>query len=617
MECPWRYTHINHLHLDYRHSTATHPQSIRIRGRPNTKVARLCELLQATIPAMPAGVAKELELSHLDQQPHIRVYGRYYIIFPFPDISRAHAAKEALHTGFKEVLRRFPYLAGSVDIPDPSTELLRVRYPDPIDLEAEARRIFTVSYDDAQHDYKSLARREFSPDELPATIFCPNELKHHAGLGEDAYAEKMTSLQKGPIPVFASQATFIPGGLVVSAWFHHAVIDGTGNRRIQEIWSDAVRALSTQQNELPPVHPPARLYRVPSYSDQLHPLNELVKQWNEIPDPSSARQALATLVQQADAAGQSTDTLTTPMTKRYELRKGPDRGSNKVVAEMFRLSSPGINNLRNELSDKTGKRVSHFTALAAIIWANVVRARSASMTASGNTQSTLAVVVDLRKFLPAPFSSPDYLGNLVLSAMPTLNHDGVPASLEGLTAKITDALHAINATWAVTQINSVLNNPTEAQHSLLKFSKGPDLYITSWQHLGANNKWYIPGTSKPNATAIRRAAWVSEGGIVVLPREEDKEGQEGQPYEIMISLTKADMERFRDGLEQGGWLVDSAPGTNKEQTYSAILSRRLTGFGLAYGGVLCLLIVIVFGCALYQSARGASIAHFPAQNELK
>ena len=50
---------------------------------------------------MPTGTPKELELSHLDQQPHIRVYGRYYIIFPFPDISRAHEAKEALHNGFK------------------------------------------------------------------------------------------------------------------------------------------------------------------------------------------------------------------------------------------------------------------------------------------------------------------------------------------------------------------------------------------------------------------------------------------------------------------------------------------------------------------------------------
>ncbi|CAI9628617.1 unnamed protein product [Alternaria burnsii] len=515
---------------------------------------------------MPGDTTKELELSHLDQQPHIRVYGRYYIIFPFPDITYAHAAKEALHTGFKEVLRRFPYLAGTVDIPDPSTQLLRVRYPDPIDLEAEARRVFTVSYDDAQHDYDALAEDAFEPGELPATIFCPNELKYHAGLGSDPYAERMTSLQKGPVPVFATQATFIPGGLVLSAWFYHAVLDGTGNARIQKIWSDAVRALHPQASK--PV------------------LRAIIKEWNDIPDPSSARSALATLVQEAGVADSFADHSGNPLlAKRYELRKGPDEGLQKVITNMFRFSSPALQKLRSQLSTKTGRNISIFTALSAIIWGNIVHARSALLAASDNKQSTLAVVVDLRKYLPIPFSSPDYLGNLVLSALPTLDLENavpdrvtslreealhapdsffpamtVPADqqsfcLENLAVKITDALHAVDAAWAITQINSVLTNPTEAQQSLLKFPKGPDLYITSWQRMGADREWYIPGTSTPNATAIRRAAWVSEGGIVVLPREEDKEGQEGEPYEVMLSLTQADMERFEYGLQSAGWLT--------------------------------------------------------------
>ncbi|CAN9219416.1 unnamed protein product [Alternaria alternata] len=535
---------------------------------------------------MPVDTTKELELSHLDQQPHIRVYGRYYIIFPFPDITYAHAAKEALHTGFKEVLRRFPYLAGTVDIPDPSTELLRVRYPDPIDLEAEARRVFTVSYDDAQHDYDALAEDAFTPGELPATIFCPNELKYHAGLGNDPYAERMTSLQKGPVPVFATQATFIPGGLVLSAWFYHAVLDGTGNARIQKIWSDAVRALHPRASK--PLLRVPKFYRAPSYKDQLQPLQVIIKEWNDIPDPSSARSALATLVQEAGVADNFADKSENPLlAKRCELRKGPDEGLQKVITNMFRFSSPALQKLRNQLSTKTGRKISIFTALSAIIWGNIVHARSTSLAASGNKQSTLAVVVDLRKYLPPPFSSPDYLGNLVLSALPTLDlENGVPDCvtslreeaphapdnffpamtvpadqqsfcLEDLAVKITDALHAVDAAWAITQINSVLTNPTEAQQSLLKFPKGPDLYITSWQRMGADREWYIPGTSTPNATAIRRAAWVSEGGIVVLPREEDKEGQEGEPYEVMLSLTQADMERFEHGLQSAGWLVDS------------------------------------------------------------
>jgi hypothetical protein len=521
---------------------------------------------------MPVTTTKELELSHLDQQRHIRGYVRYYIIFPFPDISRAHEAKEALHTGFKEALQRFPYLAGTVDIPDPSTELLRVRYPDPIDLEAEARRIFTVSYDDAQHDYNALAKDAFAPGELPATVFCPNELKHHPGLGNDSYAEKGTSFQKDPIPipVFASQATFISGGLVLSVWFYHAVLDGTGSARIQEIWSDAVRALSSEKS---------RTSQAPRV----------------VPEPSSARRALATLIHQVDPAGESAAVSGNSFAERYEIRNGPDEGPNQVVTEMFRFSSLAINKLCNELSIKTKRHVSHFTALAAIIWENVVYARSARLAVSGNTQSTLAVAVNLRKHLPHPFSSPDYVGNLALCVMPTLSLESdVPnrvvslqelphphttgslppamtvsmdqqsLSLEDLAIKITDSLQAVNATWAVTQINSVLTNPSESlsgvQQNLLKFPKGPDLYITSWICMGADLEWYIPGTSNPSASAFRRAAWVSEGGITILPRREDKKGEEGAPYEVMISLTKADMKRFKEGLRSAGWLVDSPAG---------------------------------------------------------
>jgi BAHD acyltransferase len=540
---------------------------------------------------MPASIPKELELSHLDQQPHIRVYGRYYIIFPFPDRNYAAAAEEALRTGFKEVLRRFPYLAGTVDILSrPSSERLRVRYHDPIDLDAEARRIFTTSHDDAQHDYDSLAKDDFAPGQLPATVYCPLEVKNHAGLGTDAYAEKMINLQQGPIPAYAAHATFIPGGLVLSVWFYHAVLDGTGTARVQKVWSDAVRALNSEKGKVSHIgrfhplcrapsykdqldllkdmteqgndnsDPSHRLSRVPSDRDQAEPLGDMTEQCNDISDPSTARRALTTLAERADTSETCADTSRHMMAERYELRKGPDEGPNEVVTEMFRFSSSTINKSLDELINKTGKRMSHFTILAAIIWSNVVHARSTSLAASGNAQSTLAVVVDLRRFLFPPFSDPDYLGNLVLSAMPTLSLEKYTVSVEDLATKIADALQALNTTWTETQLGSVHANPGKTQHSLLKFPRGPDLYITSWQRMGADYEWYIPGTSSPNATAIRRAAWVSEGGVVVLPREHKKD----EPYEIMISLTKSDMKRFADGLNSGGWLVDSVNDRNDD-----------------------------------------------------
>jgi hypothetical protein len=85
---------------------------------------------------------KELHLSFLDQQPHIRVYGRYYIILPFPSSSPT-LATHALQTGFQEVLHRFPYLAGTGSISPDNKNQLQVLYLHPIDAGSEAKRIFT------------------------------------------------------------------------------------------------------------------------------------------------------------------------------------------------------------------------------------------------------------------------------------------------------------------------------------------------------------------------------------------------------------------------------------------------------------------------------------------
>jgi hypothetical protein len=87
-------------------------------------------------------IQKELHLSFLDQQPHIRVYGRYYIISPFPSSSPT-LATHALQTGFQEVLHHFPYLAGTVSISPNNENQLQVLYPHPIDAGSEAKRIFT------------------------------------------------------------------------------------------------------------------------------------------------------------------------------------------------------------------------------------------------------------------------------------------------------------------------------------------------------------------------------------------------------------------------------------------------------------------------------------------
>ncbi|KNG49325.1 hypothetical protein TW65_03933 [Stemphylium lycopersici] len=527
---------------------------------------------------------KELELSFLDQQPHIRVYGRYYIIFSFPDLEHAEGAVETLRTGFKEVLNRFPYLAGTVRMPDTSSECLQVLYPSPTDLDLEASRIFTVSFDEAKNpdfDYDELAKTNFLPENFPANIFCPDLIKHHPGLDDDnPFAEKMTSLKKGPIPAFATHGTFIPGGFVLSIWFYHAIADGAGNAKIQQVWSEAIRSLNR-----------GNLWRA------LYMPNVEQEKDGDASDATLARGALASLARAPSLREQhiertwkgASNKHTQGMTQQSSnpLRKSPY----KVITKMFRFSDSAINDLSRAASDVKKAHASHFAALAAVIWVNVIQARLPLLIASGNTKSTMAIVVDLRKRVQEPFSSADYLGNLVLSEMPSwhlseqaTSHADGSRSLRkyseqhpqkslppGMTAphtnanlpdlisfitKISDSVHKVDEDWVETHFHRVLTEPNNTQHAVLTFPNGPDLYITSWQHMGADCEWSIPGTGSTQPTAIRRAAWVSEGGIVVLPRKEDRKGKENEAYEVMISLAEEDMKAFEDGVSAGGWLVE-------------------------------------------------------------
>ncbi|KAF1848113.1 uncharacterized protein K460DRAFT_403412 [Cucurbitaria berberidis CBS 394.84] len=155
-----------------------------------------------------ANAQVELYLSVLDQ-PHIRVYGRHFVFFSFPDLSYADAALNALRTGLSATLCRFPYLSGKIEVPNPSTGRLSLIYPNPILSDAESSRIFTACFavaDSPQFNYGLLAEEGMPPTRLPSEVFCPALLKYHPGLDDgDPFAERIITLQKGiPMPVLAT-----------------------------------------------------------------------------------------------------------------------------------------------------------------------------------------------------------------------------------------------------------------------------------------------------------------------------------------------------------------------------------------------------------------------------
>jgi hypothetical protein len=135
----------------------------------------------------------------------------------------------------------------------------------------------------------------------------------------------------------------------------------------------------------------------------------------------------------------------------------------QVVTKLFRFSSSGVTQLSAHLSDATKTHISHFVALFAVIWANVIQARLPLM---GKTKSTLAVVVDLRKHLPAPFSDDDYLGNLVISVSLTwtLHNEEVGQSSKVVPLQDTTELHIKKSLPPVTSVpRPILSNDRGAE----------------------------------------------------------------------------------------------------------------------------------------------------------
>lgn len=488
--------------------------------------------------------SKELYLSILDQTI-LRVYVRHLLIFPFPDPSHADTATDALQAGFAAVLHQIPFLAGTIEQLDPQSGRLALRYYEHIPLELVSRIFSKNSHlsTNLNFDYEVLRKEGAPPLRLPSDVFCPNLLKRHPGL-DDPFAEGITSFTKGrPIPVFAAQANFIPGGLILSVYAHHSVLDGTGILRLYQIWSEHVSSRSRGKEK----------------SESL------------LSSPLSA-----TSMQNIDMERRALDALASPsssircpevrypgtLTNAPTLRNIPYKLTPKIL--IFPAST--ISDLSTSLSSISNVRISTFTALAALLWGHITSARSSSLAENGIRETTLGIAVDHRRNLGPPFTQ-SYLGNCttgMITSLPTctlISPQPITAEhLAPVALNISQSISSVNFDWFRARLSYYSRTPNLATHSLnLNLTNGPDLFITSWMHMGADCEWGIPGTMKNDGevssrcgkpTAIRKPHCASEGGIIILPRRK----VEADEFEVLVCLEEVEMERVIESLLKGIWL---------------------------------------------------------------
>jgi hypothetical protein len=473
-----------------------------------------------------------LDLTILDHTI-LRVYVRQLLIFPFPNTSHESDAIATLRAGLLATLRQYPFLAGTLEQTVPLGGAMIVRYPDKVDSGTVSQVLSVNRLESFGIDYNTLCNEGIPPSRLPSDVLCPLALRLHPGL-DDPFAEGLTTFIKTrPIPVFAAQANFIPEGLILSAYTHHSIVDGTGIARLYQTWSGNTRSYERQEQAL--------------------------IQTNDI-DPNIARRAFDSLALNAPIMDLPEFRYPGDPVPNPPLRNGPY----KLNAKIFVFSASAIDKLANSLSSITQERISSFTALTALIWCQVTNARKTALIEKGIQMTTVGTAIDHRKRVGSLLPN-DYIGNAASGLTVSLPLSAIPSTgimddkhIAPVALAISNGLSMIDLDWFRARLSHMSKQPNPSKLVLnMDTCNGPDIFITSWMHIGADDVWAIPGTAlqdeggwgcKP--TAIRKPKCANEGGMQILPRQKET----GKPFEVLVCLEEGEMERTVQSLQEGKWV---------------------------------------------------------------
>jgi hypothetical protein len=127
-------------------------------------------------------------------------------------------------------LQRFPFLAGTLSLANHESGHLTLEYPTEItdDDMSKLLRSKQIPYNEETfpHTYEQLRRDGMPSSAFHAEMFVPDDFKEFAGIPE--FGEGQVDFTKSDAPAMRLQACFISGGLVLSMYIHHSILDCSG-----------------------------------------------------------------------------------------------------------------------------------------------------------------------------------------------------------------------------------------------------------------------------------------------------------------------------------------------------------------------------------------------------
>ncbi|SPO06494.1 uncharacterized protein DNG_09184 [Cephalotrichum gorgonifer] len=437
---------------------------------------------------MHEGDAFEIRLDILGQQPLLnKLYTQVTTCFPVPKtISDAHIT-ETLTAGLTRLVSSFPWVGGQV-LHTPPTSSCACNFSI-----VPWRKVPRLILKDLRNDpstptMETLGETRFPMASLDESILSPCKTL--------SAAADMTPF------VFAVQATFIKGGLLLTFVGQHNAMDMVGQAELIRLLSKACRGESFTPEEVSNGNMP-RHDIVPFLDDSYQPGPELDTQKAKSPAPGSP---LAPPECTWEYFGFSADSLATL----------------KAVASESVTTLPGY--------------VSTDDALCALIWQCVTRARLPRLPPAAT--STFARAVDVRRAMGVSEVYPGILQNMAYNTLPAA--DAVSQPLGVIASQLRTSLDPSQLDHRTRVLATALHRLSDK--STMSFTAGAnpstDISFSSWAKIDLYNMDFGLGLGKP--AAVRRPRFdMVESLMYIMPRRPDGE------LVVAMCLRLEDMARLK------------------------------------------------------------------------
>ncbi|KAI2635761.1 hypothetical protein GGS26DRAFT_511629 [Hypomontagnella submonticulosa] len=447
-----------------------------------------------------------------------RVYICVVLCFPCDDQRRQDAIRH-IESALRRLARERPIFAGRLQASNNNGSVSLHCSP----LQDIPFQVLPAS-ETSQQDYARMRDAGFPP----GTFIHPR-----FGVSGSVTSDNLDS-----IPVSKVQAEFPPGGLLLSIFLHHGLVDGGSLRVFLECFGAQTRNTPVNlpsEQAFPMLH--SRGHRGPI----------------TVHDDSAFRGLLARCPEYTmlgDFSGPTQPRL---------LKVGVAMSHIEKIGKIFVFTHKRLQELREMIRTRNGtaEPPSAYTSLAALAFAHITKCRVAAEKYLPRAQPKRhAMLWNSVNWRTRAFkgATDNYFGNAALPAITKAPMAQVTAAccddneLARLVPLVKASIDAVDQEYVSRRFAMLSEAPDPRIVGVNYDPRVPEtLAFNTWRHFGADVEWNIPGVPVTKADAIRRAhgSW-NLGTALILPAKADSMKQE-----LFVSLSVDSMKLL---CADEGWM---------------------------------------------------------------